>query len=212
MGTKVILKNVRLSFPRLWEARQFKEGEGKPRYDANFLMETGGEMHKAVRKACIAEAKAGWGPKAEKFIKSIEGNTQKFCFTDGDLKEADGHEGHWVLASHRNQDQGPPSVVGRTRDKSTGRLVKLTAADGKPYSGCFVNATVEIWAQKGTNSGIRCTLLGVQFFKDGDAFAGAPASDEDFDVLDDDEEEEDDDDFGEFDGDDEDEDDDEPPF
>jgi hypothetical protein len=61
----------------------------------------------------------------------------------------------------------------------------LVAADGKPYAGCYVNTTVEFWAQDNSyGKGIRCTLLGVQFLRDGDAFsAGSVATPDDFEAL-----------------------------
>ncbi len=51
----------------------------------------------------------------------------------------------------------------------------LTEADGRIYAGCYVNFNVDIWAQDGQYTGIRCSLNGVQFVKDGDAFGGAAA-------------------------------------
>ena len=61
----------------------------------------------------------------------------------------------------------------------------LVEADGRPYSGCYVNATVELWAQQNTTGrGMRAELLGVQFLRDGDAFAaGSKPSEDDFDDV-----------------------------
>ncbi|CAN0502063.1 unnamed protein product, partial [Phaeothamnion confervicola] len=65
-----------------------------------------------------------------------------------------------------------------------GQKNPLVEEDGKPYGGCYVNATVEIYAQKGENAGIRCGLLAVQFARDGDAFtAGSKPSADDFDDV-----------------------------
>ena len=174
---KVLLKNVRLAFPKLWDAEQFEDG-GKPRYSATFLVEPGSENDKAIRKAIKEEAEGKWGPKAAGVIKAIEGHNGKFCYQDGITKsdKYDGFEGNWYLAAHRNEDQGAPAVV--DKDKSP-----LARNAGKPYAGCFVNASVEIWAQTGTYQGVRCTLKAIQFVADGEAFAGAPANADDFDDL-----------------------------
>jgi hypothetical protein len=60
----------------------------------------------------------------------------------------------------------------------------LVQADGRPYSGCYVNASVEFYAYDNNGKGIAATLKGVQFFKDGDAFTGGGvASPDDFDDL-----------------------------
>lgn len=189
MGVKVKLTKARLSFPELWEATQFEAGKGKHRYDASFLVEPGSENDKEIRAAIKEAANEAWGEKAKAKVKQLAGDSGKFCYQDGDLKEYDGYAGNWCLTTHRNQDQGAPAIVGRG-----GKNDVLTAASGKPYAGCYVNATVEIWAQKGQYPGMRATLIGVQFVEDGDAFAGTPASADDFDQLD--ASEDDDDDFG----------------
>ena len=121
-------------------------------------------------------AVAKWAAKADAILKTLVGNPNKYCFQDGDSKsQYDGFEGHFGLGA---KSTGRPLVI--DRDKSP-----LTAADGRPYAGCYVNSSVEIWAQDNKwGKGIRASLRGVQFFKDGDAFAGgAPASEEEFDDL-----------------------------
>lgn len=174
---RVVLKNVRLSFPVLFEAKEFKAGDGKPRYSSTFLVEPGSENDKAIRAAIRSEAEAKFGKKADAILKSFENNANKFCYLNGDLKEYDGYEGKFYLSSHRPATSGAPAVV--DRDKTP-----LGSDSGKPYGGCYVNASVDIYAQAGENQGIRCGLVAVQFFADGDAFASAPATADDFDDLD----------------------------
>lgn len=55
-----------------------------------------------------------------------------------------------------------------------------------PYSGCYANVSVEFWAQQADKaSGIRCSLRGVQFARDGDSFAGgSKAKSDEFDSMD----------------------------
>lgn len=182
---RVVLKNVRLSFPDLWVAKEFKEGDGRPRYSATFLVEPGSDNDKNIRAAIKIEAEAKWGKKADAMIKSIENHSGKFCYLDGNIKEYDGYEGMFYLAAHRQENQGAPKVV--DKDKS-----ELQAKDGKPYGGCFVNASVDVYAQTGDFPGIRASLIAVQFAADGPAFSSAPATDEDFDDLSSDDETEDD--------------------
>ena len=59
---------------------------------------------------------------------------------------------------------------------------ELREEDGRPYGGCYVRAVLDLWAQDNKwGKRINCTLKGVQFIKDGDAFsASTPAQDEDF--------------------------------
>jgi len=180
----VKLNKVRLSFPQLFEAKQYVSNGvpgGKPRFSATFMIEPGDANFKAINAAIDNAAKGKFKDKWEKKLAGLRGNSNKFCFVDGDTKDDERAEGKWILTSHRNEDQGRPGVYDKNR-------APLTAADGKPYAGCYVNAMVEIWAQEGENAGIRCKLLAVQFAGDGEAFGGGrkPKA-EDFEVLEDEE-------------------------
>lgn len=174
MTQKVKLKNVRLSFPDLFEAVEYEKGDGKPRFNATFLVEPGSENDKAIRAAIQAEANEVFGKTAASMLKQFEGNSQKMCYLDGDTKEYDGYKGMWYIACH---SKTRPTVLDRNKSP-------LVAADGRPYAGCYVNASIEIYAQNTANKGIRAGLKGVQFVEDGDAFGGgAPASPDEFDDL-----------------------------
>lgn len=174
---KVKLKKVRLSFPDLWTATEFKIGDGKPRFNATFLIEPGSDNDKAIRDAIREAAKETFGAKWEAILKSLEGNSNKFAYLDGNLKDYDGYEGMMYLACHTKTK---PYICDRDPN------VVLAADSGKPYAGCYVNATVDIYAQKGENQGVRASFSGVQFAADGDAFsAGRPATADDFDTVED---------------------------
>lgn len=176
------LKDVRLAFPDLFEAKQY-QGAGPFRYSATFLVVPGSENDKLIRAAIKEAAAEKFGKKADAIVKGIESNSNKFCYIDGNTKDYDGYEGMFYLAAHRKQDSGRVGVFDRKAGPD-GKPAPLIAADGKPYAGCYVNATVDIYAQDGQNSGIRAGLIGVQFFKDGDSFSGARvASADDFDAI-----------------------------
>lgn len=174
---KVKLSNVRLSFPDLFEAVQF-QGQGPFNYRASFLLPKDHAAVKDIDAAMIAVAKEKWGTKAQATLLGIRGNSQKCCMADGDAKGYDGYEGNWALSTTRPQEKGRPLVVDQSKNP-------LVAADGKPYAGCYVNASVELWAQDNQyGKAIRATLLGVQFLRDGDAFGGGSAPDpEDFEEI-----------------------------
>ena len=164
--TDIIIKDVRLSFPRLWTAQEFKAGDGKPRYDASFLIPKGSETDKAIQAAMLAATTETHGKKAPALLAQWAANPNKCCYTDGDTKEYDGYEGMMALSTHRPAKQGDPLII--DRDKSP-----LLETDGRPYAGCYVNAKVSIYAQAGDNPGIRASFSVVQFVRDGDAFAGS---------------------------------------
>lgn len=80
-------------------------------------------------------------------------------------------------------------VSGTNKSRFTivdGARAPLVAKDGKPYSGCYVNAIVDIWAQDNKwGRRINCTITGVQFLRDGEAFGGGAmaAAAEEFGVV-----------------------------
>jgi hypothetical protein len=178
MGTDVKLNRVRLAFPTLWEPKEFKPGDGKPRYSAVFLIEPGSENDKAIWAAIRAEAKNVYGKSAEANIEAWKFNSNKFAYIDGKTKpDIDGYPGNFALSTHSKVQ---PTLIGPDRQP-------LIKSSGLPYGGCYVNAIVNIWAQghEGGNPGMRATVTGVQFSADGPAFGGVrPASADAFDVVD----------------------------
>lgn len=171
---KVKLENVRLAFPVLFEAKTVN-GEGEPAFSASFLMAPSHSAVKALRDAAEAIGKDKWGAKWPNIKKELQ-LKDRLPLHDGDTKgDYTGYAGNLFVTS-RNKTR--PLVL--DRDKSP-----LTAQDGKPYAGCYVNASIELWAQDNAyGKRINASLRGVQFLKDGDAFAGGgAASDEEFDDL-----------------------------
>jgi hypothetical protein len=171
---KIKLNNVRLSFAQLFEAKTVN-GEGKPAYSASFLIDPKDPQIVAVNAAIEAVAKDKWGAKSEATLKAMKA-ADKTCLHSGDLKSNyDGFEGMLYISSRNSMR---PLVI--DVDKTP-----LFESDGKPYSGCYVNCSVELWAQD-NNYGkrINATLMGVQYFKDGESFSGGGvASEDDFDDL-----------------------------
>lgn len=166
---KVKLTNVRLAFPVLFEAKTVN-GEGKPAFSASFLLDPADPQVKALNQAIEQVAKDKWGAKAEAILKQMRAQ-DKVALHDGDLKaNYDGFPGN-LYVSARSATR--PLVI--DKDKSP-----LTEQDGKPYAGCFVNASIELWPQD-NNYGkrVNASLRGVQFFRDGDSFAGGGAASED---------------------------------
>lgn len=171
---KIKLTNVRLAFPALFEAKTVN-GEGEPAFSAVFLLEPDDPQVKSLDNAIAAVAKEKWGAKAEAILKTMRA-ADKTCLHDGDTKADYAGFGGMRFVSARGKQR--PLVL--HSDKSP-----LTAADGKPYAGCFVNASIELWPQD-NNYGkrVNAQLRGVQFLRDGDAFAGGGvASADEFDDV-----------------------------
>lgn len=168
---KVILKNVRLAFiDALWTPKQY-QGAGPFRRSATFLVEPGSENDKLIEATIQKVAADKFGKKAASVLASVRGNSNKCAYMDGNTKaDYDGFANMMYLASHRKDADGPVLVLDSNK-------APLAEGSGKPYAGCYVNASVDIYAQDGQNTGIRSGLIGVQFFRDGDSFGGASRSD-----------------------------------
>ena len=164
------LNNVRLSFPSLFQKAQFNGEETK--YEATFLLD------KVNHAAVIKEIEAAIQQKVASELKGAKVPADKLCLRDGDEVEYDGYSGHMTLKASTKKR---PLVL--NKDKSP-----LTEADGVVYSGCYVNAIIDLWGQNNSyGKRINATLLGVQFAADGEAFSsgGSSASADDFDDIED---------------------------
>lgn len=170
------LKNVRLSYPELFEAKSFEGSEAA--YSATFLLdkESNAPEIEAMRNGILAVAMAQWGAGNAKWdgdnlkIKKADGKGKvvKVCLRDGAEKaETAGYGDGIKFFSARNKMQ-PPCV-----DRNP--AVVLTKASGRPYAGCYVNAAIRLWAQD-NNFGqrINAQLQTVQFSGEGEAFGEAP--------------------------------------
>lgn len=171
---KVKLENVRLAFPVLFEAKSVN-GEGDPAFSATFLLPPEHPVVDTLREAFEAIGKDKWGAKWPTVRKEID-LKDRTALHDGDTKSGyTGFEGN-LFVSARNKSR--PLVI--DRDKTP-----LTQTDGRPYAGCFVNASIELWAQDNAyGKRINASLRGVQFLRDGEAFSGSgAASDDEFDDV-----------------------------
>jgi hypothetical protein len=171
---KIKLQNVRLSFPSLFQKAVFNGEETK--FEATFLIdkETQSDKIEEIQKAIAEKVKAE--------LKGKKVPDDKLCLKDGDESDYDGYAGMMSLKASNNKR---PLVI--DRDKSI-----LTEDDNRIYSGCYVNATIELWVQN-NNYGkrVNASLEVVRFRKEGERF-GAPKvdvnevlpdlEDDDFDV------------------------------
>ena len=163
---KISLKNVRLSFPSVFNRSVFDGKEGK--YEATFLLSKSDTATKAVLEKAIAAAMKDANVKVP---------SSKIFLKDGDDFEYDGYEDVWSIKASANRR---PTVI--NRDKTP-----LTAEDEVIYAGCYVNASIDLWVQN-NNYGkrVNANLYGVQFLKDGDSFGAGPVdATDDFDEIDD---------------------------
>lgn len=158
---KATISNVRLAFPNIFEPK-INEG-GKAQFSAAFIFPPTHPCKAQLDKVIDEVGQAKWGAKWPTMKKQMTAG-DNLLIHNGDSKASlDGYEGNLFLNAY---NAVRPTVV----DRDTTPLV---AADGKPYSGCYVVAILDVWAQDNQyGKKINAQLQGVQFFKDGDAFAG----------------------------------------
>lgn len=175
-----MLSNVRLAFPTLDKAKQFTPGEGKPRFSATLLIDKADTANlDKIEAAMLEVAIEKWGPAKGKAAVEALRKTNKLAVCDGDTKaEYAGFADHMYVAAH-SQANNPPTLL-------DGQKNLLPRDTGMLYAGCYINAAITLWAQDHATYGkrINASLGGVQFRANGDAFsAGAPASDDEFEVV-----------------------------
>lgn len=170
----IMLSNVRAAFLQVFNPSQVN-GEGKPAFSGTFLLAPGHPAILQVQNAITKVATAKWNDKAAEIL-GILIASDKVCLHNGDSKaNYDGFAGNMFVSA---RSPSRPLII--AQDRSI-----LVEADGKPYSGCFVNAQIALWAQdNGFGKRVNAQLRGVQFLSDGDAFGGgAVAQADEFDVI-----------------------------
>lgn len=177
-ATKQIIKltNVRLSYPSLFQERKFSPSDSKGSYSATFILD------KKANAKEIASVKGAIDTLTREAFKGKPVGNNRVCLRDGSEKEGTaGYSDQIMFISARTDRR--PQVVNRD-------LSPLTEDDGKPYAGCYVNATIEIWPQDNQyGKRINAKLRAVQFAKDGDPFgeSGVDVNKEFAPIADDDE-------------------------
>lgn len=167
---------VRLAFPKLFRAEQV-QGQGDPKFGASLIIGPDHPQIEEIRRIEQAVAKDKWKDKAPSIVKVLE-KQDRMALHDGDIKaQYDGYPGNFYLSANA-QENAKPTVVDQARNP-------LSENSGKPYAGCYVNASLELWAQDNKfGQRVNCTLRGIQYVTDGDSFsAGRPADADEFEEV-----------------------------
>lgn len=172
---------ARAAFLRIDKPERF-QGTGDPRYSASLIVDPKSPSHAKVQAAMLAAATKQWGAdKAQAAVTALT-KSNKTAYIDGDTKpDVMGFEGNYVLQAHAKASTPPRLVVSQngvnvTLDRENQSVI---------YSGCYVNAIVELWAQDNSyGKRINAQLAGLQFVRAGDPFGGGrPAGDDEFEVI-----------------------------
>lgn len=168
MTTKVKLVNVRLLYGMaLFEPQRGPNGEGEPKHSATFGFPPSHPCVAQIKKAFEEAATAKWKGDAGVVYTELKAGG-RLCMHDGDAKASkEGYKGNlYITASNKQR----PLIIDTN-------LSPLQANDGRPYSGCYVDATVEIWAQDNKfGKRLNASLQGVQFRSHGQRLSGGGVS------------------------------------
>jgi len=156
---KMTIKNTRLSFANLWQP--VAKFGGDPKYEASFILDPKSpdgndnlNRFRAIVRQLENEAFDG-----------VEMPTDKLPIKDGNDKDYDGWKDMLIISA---SDRGRPVVVDWDKHPV------LEGEDGAPYSGCMVDASINIWAMNNKfGKRICASLLAVRFRADGDSFKGS---------------------------------------
>lgn len=175
---KFVVKNARLSFPALFEPRDY-QGDGNFKWQGHFLIPKNDPQVASLNDVMLQVAKDKWGAKGKAQFDLLK-EDNKLCFHDGKRKpENEEYEGMMFISASNAKVK--PDV--RRRDKS-----KAEASDENTlfYPGAIVLGVFDIYCQDSKfGRRINASLMGVQFMEHGERFAGAAAvaTDSDFEDL-----------------------------
>lgn len=182
--TAVTTPKARIMFPTLFEARAYKSQA--PKFSCTLVFDKEAQespQFKAMKEAAIAAAKAKFGEKLPKNMKSPFHDGEEKDNSDGDRLA--GFEGDVVYVNVSSKRQ--PVVVDRNKVKNDqGEYVFPTITDPSiVYEGSYVRARVNAYAYDvDGGKGVAFGLNKIQFVGDGPKIvrAGSRAED-DFDDV-----------------------------
>lgn len=182
LKTRVVLKNVRLSYVALPPGRPRSQDDGPPKWQATILLPKDDTEQIAKVNQAIANAKK----KDEAKIKAGAGSMRN-PLLDGDAKEegefkykGNENRGHYLLRANTSaaEDKSPPEVI-----KKGGGEVTL----GDVYSGVYADISVNFYGYgRKDGKGVAPGLGNVKVLGTGERLAGGPRATDEFDEDDDD--------------------------
>lgn len=177
MSRKLIVKNVRFSYVRVFEPEQF-QGVGDSHYSVVLLVpKTDTALIKQINEAIKAEAQA-YVASDPKFKGQVPANFKSPLKDGDDPEKADqaGFAGCYYITAKRKEQHGKPVVIDKSKHPIT---VKEDM-----YSGSWGVASLSLYGynMSSDNRGISVGLNGIQKVTDDDRLDGG-ASINDFEDL-----------------------------
>lgn len=176
MGKKLILKNVRFSYVRVFEPQQFN-GTGDFKYSVVVLIpKTDTAQLQMIRETIEAESKEFIASHPK--LKGTKPEVWSNPLQDGDKTDKAGYEGMYFLNANRLERLGKPIVIDRHK--------KPIEVKEDMYSGCWGAASLSVFGyySSAKMAGVAVGLNGLQKVTEDDRLDGG-ASASDFDSYDD---------------------------
>lgn len=176
---QIRLQNVRISFPNLGRPQAY--GDGEPAYQAKFIIDPKSEQAKLLKDTIKAVAVEQWKDTADSVLKRLVSD-KKVAYVEDEYASAktgevyDGFQGKHYLSARNAKTR--PTIL----DRFGNPVHDASEIERLIYSGSFVHAMIDIWAQDNKwGRRVNCTLQGVMFAGEGDSFGGGKvASTDDF--------------------------------
>ncbi|WP_419635398.1 ssDNA-binding protein [Thiolapillus sp.] len=158
--SKIVLKNVRLSYPELFTPGSF-EGVSTGKYSATFMIPKTDEYKDLISKV---------GTTIKAMISENGGvriAPDRICFRDGDQSGKADYEEHWTLRASTKKGRHP-QLLKPSLDIND----PITEADGLLLAGCYVSASLRIWYQQNYGRRINAELLAIAYVGPGEPLGG----------------------------------------
>lgn len=180
MSKTIQVKNVRVSFPNIIEATKspmFPESD--KRFRCDLIFEKTDPQFAAVMGLIGEAAAEKWQSHSGTVLQNMDVKLR--CWGRGEEKVKaktfevyDGYEGHMFVKTSNYEDSPPIIFTADAQAVENGTPLRQMEAR-KIYGGCYANAVLSFkaWDNNGSR-GVRCTLVAIQFAKDGKPFGEAP--------------------------------------
>jgi hypothetical protein len=179
----VKLNNVRLTFPTYTVPKVLTEEEGwvtpkntnifvfkvsdlesdnpdpKAKYEAQFIFPVDSENYRRVEAAIKSLANEKWGKTPKEL---------KHCLRDGEDKADEGRSEYKGMAFISAKSTKRPHVL------NSKKTPVEKGEEECPYTGCYVDAAIELWTQDHPKRGkaVYASLVGIKFAGDGEPLGG----------------------------------------
>lgn len=182
-GNLIKIINARICFTEhLMTPDSYKSDPTKPKkYSCKLLVEKTNPVVPTIAAELLRLAREEWKDQAEAVIKTLKAEN-KICFYDGDNKQYDGFAGNYYISAANSKKPLFLRANPGTKDNPN-----LITDPSELYSGCYTVAHISFWTQNNSwGKRINANLMGLQFYRPGDAFASGSVSNiDEFEQVDD---------------------------